>query len=417
MFAIVDCNNFYASCERLFNPSLANKPIVVLSNNDGCVIARSNEAKALGIKMGEPFFKLKAMIYKYDLKVFSSNYALYGDLSNRVMTILKDSWPESQVYSIDEAFLNLSKLPFDKIMSFCDQLQKKVYMYTGIPVSIGIGETKTLSKLANKIAKTEINLPVYLLRKNDVFLKKIPVGDVWGVGRQWAIKLNRLGILTASDLQNAELTFIKNKFSVILQRTASELKGNNCIEIEEGKLKKSIVSSKSFGSMQTEQGAIIEALSTYCSRAAEKLRSQKSLVGYIRVFIYSNRFREDLPQYTNSIGFKLINATDDTRKIIKCARYCLNKIFKDGYQYKKVGVSLDDLSSKNNQQLDLFAIESDNSIDSSSKVMTVLDSINNRFGQNSLRLASDGTNKKWVMRKDYSSPCYTTRWSDIPKAK
>lgn len=417
MYAIVDCNNFYASCERLFNPSLKNKPIVVLSNNDGCVIARSNEAKALGIKMGEPFFKLKFIIHKYGLKVFSSNYALYGDLSNRVMAVLKESWPETQIYSIDEAFLNLDKLPLDKIIDFSDQLQKKVYKYTGIPVSIGIGKTKTLAKLANRIAKVELKIPVFFLRKNDDYLKEIPVGDVWGVGRQWAVKLNQLGILTAGDLQQSELVFIKNKFSVVLQRTASELNGNNCINIEEGKSKKSIISSKSFGSMQTEQMAIVEALSTYCSRAAEKLREQKSVVGYIRVFLYSNRFRQDLPQYTNSIGFKLINATDDTRKIIKCARYCLNKIFKTGYKYKKVGVVLENLSAKNLQQFDLFGVESNSSIESSSKVMGVLDAINNRFGQSSLRIASDGNNKKWIMRKEYSSPCYTTRWEDIPKIK
>ncbi len=366
MYALVDCNNFYASCERLFNPSLDNKPIVVLSNNDGCVIARSNEAKALDIKMGEPFFKLKFMIYKYGLKIFSSNYALYGDLSNRVMSVLKESWPETQIYSIDEAFLNFKTLPFDKMLDFSQQLQKNIYQYTGIPVSIGIGETKTLAKLANNIAKKEPNLSVFLLRKNDIYLKKIPVGDVWGVGRQWAVKLTKLGILTASDLQKSELVFIKNKFSVVLQRTASELNGNNCIEIEEGKIKKSIISSKSFGTMQTEQEAIAQALSAYCSRAAEKLRRQNSVVGYIRVFLYSNQFRQDLPQYSNSIGFKLINNTDDTRKIMKCARYCLNKIFKKGYQYKKVGVVLDDLTSKNCQQLDLFSLDSNRADESSS---------------------------------------------------
>lgn len=417
MYAIVDCNNFYASCERLFNPKLLNKPIVVLSNNDGCVIARSNEAKALGIKMGEPFFKIKLLIYKHQIKVFSSNYALYGDLSSRVMMVIKDSWPETQIYSIDEAFLCLDKLSFEKVNDFCLQLQKKVFKYTGIPVSIGLGATKTLAKLANKIAKEQLKLPVFYLSKASHWLNKMPVNDIWGVGRQWSKKLNKLGILTAKDLQELEPIFIKQKFSVVLERTALELQGVNCIDIEEGKLKKSIISSKSFGSMQSEQSAIMEALSSYCSRAAVKLRSQNSKVGYIRVFVYSNRFRKDLAQYSNSIGFKLIDPTDDTCKIVQCARYCLKKIFKEGYQYKKVGVVLDDLTNKNFQQLDMFTDEESNLTANSSILMDVLDLINLRYGQNTLRLASDGHSKNWIMRKDYSSPCYTTRWQDLPLIK
>lgn len=217
--------------------------------------------------------------------------------------------------------------------------------------------------------------------------------------------------------RNSKLELIKNKFSVVLQRTASELNGDSCIDIEEGKSKKYIISSKSFANMQTEQVAIIGALSSYCSRASEKLRSQNSVVSYIRVFLYSNKFRPDLPQFSNSIGFRLINSTDDTRKIVRCARYCLKKIFKEGYQYKKVGVILDDLSSKNSLQFDLFAKQSKKEIESSSNLMKALDSINNRFGQSTLKLASNVNDKRWAMRQEYRSPCYTTRWSDIPKIK
>lgn len=384
MFAIVDCNNFYASCERLFQPKLNNEPIVVLSNNDGCVIARSNEAKKLGIKMGEPFFKIKHMRTQHNLNIFSSNYALYGDLSRRVMCVLQESWPEVEIYSIDEAFLSLDKLPVIQINDFCQKLQAKVLKHTGIPVSIGVGETKTLAKLANKIAKTELKTPVFILDKNSFWLEKISAGDIWGVGRQWAKKLAALNILSAKDLQQSDSALIKNKFSVVLKRTVLELKGVSCVNIDSGEAKKSIVSSKSFGNMQTDQQQIMAALSAYCERASEKLRKQKSVAGFIQVFICSNQFRLDLPQYSNTITFKLTNPTDDTRKIIKCAHHCLNRLFKEGYHYKKVGVMLGDLNAKNQQQFDLFSDESEEMIESSKSLMNVMDSINKRYGRESL---------------------------------
>lgn len=417
MYIIIDCNNFYASCERLFNPKLENKPIVVLSNNDGCVIARSNEAKKLNIKMGEPFFKIKPMIIKQGLEVFSSNYALYGDLSHRVMTVLKDSWPETEVYSIDEAFLDLSSLPSEKIEGFCDDLQKKVRKHTGIPVSIGIGSTKTLAKLANKIAKTELCVPVFKITPDSSWLSKLSINEIWGVGRQWTKKLNQQGILTVRDLQCADLSFIKNKFSVVLERTILELRGINSINLEVLKPKKSIISSKSFGSMQTDFQPLMEALSAYSERAYQKLRQQGSVVGHIEVFIQSNQFRKDLPQYSNSIGYNLINPTDDLRKIVKCARYCLERIFKSGYHYKKVGIIFEEVSAKNHHQFDMFSSVSEEVDESSKALMGVMDSINHRFGSSSLKLASNGSKKSWVMRKDYSSPSYTTCWDDLPLVK
>ena len=417
MFAIVDCNNFYASCERLFQPKLNNEPIVVLSNNDGCVIARSNEAKKLGIKMGEPFFKIKHMRTQHNLNIFSSNYALYGDLSRRVMCVLQESWPEVEIYSIDEAFLSLDKLPVIQINDFCQKLQAKVLKHTGIPVSIGVGETKTLAKLANKIAKTELKTPVFILDKNSFWLEKISAGDIWGVGRQWAKKLAALNILSAKDLQQSDSALIKNKFSVVLKRTVLELKGVSCVNIDSGEAKKSIVSSKSFGNMQTDQQQIMAALSAYCERASEKLRKQKSVAGFIQVFICSNQFRLDLPQYSNTITFKLTNPTDDTRKIIKCAHHCLNRLFKEGYHYKKVGVMLGDLNAKNQQQFDLFSDESEEMIESSKSLMNVMDSINKRYGRESLTLASNQSAKSWKAKSDYKSPNYTTCWDDLPLVK
>ena len=417
MFGIIDCNNFYASCERLFQPKLKDKPIVVLSNNDGCVIARSNEAKELGIKMGEPFFKIKHMQAKNQLSIFSSNYALYGDMSRRVMTVLQDSWPEVEIYSIDEAFLSLHSLPSSQIHDFCQQLQRKVLKYTGIAVSIGVGETKTLAKMANKIAKTELKIPVFIIDKNSWWLEKIAVDDIWGVGRQWTKKLIQLNIQTAKDLQKSDSIYIKNKFSIVLERTVLELNGVPCINTVSDEIKKSIVSSKSFGHMQTDEKIIFEALATYCERAAEKLRRQKSFVGFIQVFICSNRFRNDLPQYSSSIGIKLINPTDDTRKIIKCARDCLKKLFKEGYHYKKVGIMLGDLHAKNQLQRDLFSNETDSMLKLSGNVMSVVDLINQRYGRGVVTLVSNKNQKLWGPKCDFKSPNYTTCWEQLPLIK
>lgn len=414
MYALVDCNNFYASCERLFKPKLANSPIIVLSNNDGCVIARSNEAKALGIKMAEPFFKIKHLIKKNNISVFSSNYAFYGDMSRRVMSTLQDSWPEMEIYSIDEAFLCLDKLSPAKLNDFSEDLQKKVSLHTGIPVSIGLGETKTLAKLANIIAKKELFVPVFMLTKTSHWLDKLFVSDIWGVGRKWAEKLKKINIKSVRDLQTANLDFLKKKFGITLARTALELRGIHCFGVNVPEPKKSIVSSKSFGTLQTGKRPIFAALSSYCERATEKLRSQKSLVGYIQVFLYSNSFRKDLPQYSNSIGFKLINPTSDVRKIVKCARYCLNAIFKEGYQYKKVGIMLSDLTIKEQLQFDLFSTQKDRELELSEQLMAVKDSINHRYGKRALMMASNANCYSWQARSHYASLSYTTRWEDLP---
>jgi DNA polymerase V len=416
MFALVDCNNFYASCERLFRPDLSNKPIVVLSNNDGCVIARSNESKALGIAMGAPFFQIKALCKQHKVYVFSSNYTLYGDLSHRVMTTIEEAWPHSEIYSIDEAFLDLSTMPADLHDSFCVDLQKKILKETGIPTSIGIGPTKTLAKIANFLCKKVFKVLVFnVTMQREAMLKQIAVGDVWGIGRQWSKKLNNRGIQTAYDLAIMNAHLIKKQFNVVMMRTAMELSGIPCGGLEEAKPKQSIMSSKSFGEMQTEFSSISQSLSSHCARAVEKLRLQHLVAQRMYVFVHTNRFREDLAQHFQSIEVNFINPTDDLRIITKFAKKCLRRIYKSGYHYKKVGVCLEDLIPKDPRQLDMFHQPSDETLEKTEQLMSIFDKINQRFGRSTIRLAAEGYSKPWAMRAQLKSPAYTTRWSDLPR--
>jgi DNA polymerase V len=415
MFALVDCNNFYASCERLFRPGLINKPVLVLSNNDGCVIARSNEAKALGIKMGVPYFQVKALCKQYDVHVFSSNYSFYGDMSRRVMSVIEEHWPEVEIYSIDEAFLDLSSLPASELDTFCISLQKIIYRYTGMPVSIGIGATKTRAKLANHIAKKELKIPVFNIEQQDFWLSKIAVGEVWGIGRKWDRKLIQQGIYTAADLAAVDLLGRKSQFNnVILRRTVMELRGIPCAGLEEPEPRKSIISSRSFGRMQTEYLFVSQAISSHCSRAWEKLRDQGLVANHLSIMIQTNRFRQDLPQYQQSIGFKLVSPTDDLRYLTRCAKFCLRKIFRSGFHYQKVGVYLGDLVEKKYLQLDLFNQCSDEERQQTEQLMSVFDSINKKFGRHTVRLAAEGHVKPWAMRIQMRSPSYTTEWSELP---
>lgn len=413
MYALIDCNNFYASCERLFRPDLRGKPIVVLSNNDGCVIARSNEAKALGIKMGEPFFHIKALSKQHKIHVFSSNYTLYGDLSHRVMSVIESAWPEVEVYSIDEAFLDLSTLPQDLHESFCTTLQQRILQWTGIPTSIGIGPTKTLAKIANHVCKRELKIPVFNVTNQRQWLAKIGVGDVWGVGRQWQKKLMDKGINTAQDLADLNAHVIKKQYNVILMRTVMELQGIACSGLDEAKPKQSILSSKSFGEMQTHFSALAQAISSHCARACEKARAQNLVAQRLSVFIRSNPHRADLAQYANSMACRLILPTDDTRVITQVAKICLRKLFKAGVHYKKVGIMLDGLIDKSMQQLDLFSQHSPAESQKSDQLMATFDSINARFGSQTIKLAAEGYSQTWKMRAELRSPCYTTRWSEL----
>lgn len=416
MFALVDCNNFYASCERLFRPDLRNKPIVVLSNNDGCVIARSNESKALGIAMGEPYFQIKALCKQHKVFVFSSNYTLYGDLSHRVMATIEQAWPHTEIYSIDEAFLDLSTMPANTHDSFCVDLQKKILKETGIPTSIGIGPTKTLAKMANFICKKVFKVPVFnVTLQREAMLKQIAVGDVWGIGRQWSKKLNNRGIQTAYDLATMNAHLIKKQFNVVMMRTAMELSGIPCGGLEVVQAKQSIMSSKSFGEMQTEFSSISQSLSSHCARAVEKLRLQQQVAQRMYVFVHTNRHREDLAQHFQSIEVNFINPTDDLRIITKFAKHCLRRIYKLGYHYKKAGVCLEDLIPKDPRQLDMFHQPSDETLEQTEQLMSLFDKINQKFGRSTIRLAAEGYSKPWAMRAQLKSPAYTTRWSDLPK--
>ncbi|RAP37105.1 DNA polymerase V, subunit C [Legionella quinlivanii] len=415
MFALIDCNNFYASCERLFRPDLQTTPIVVLSNNDGCVIARSNEAKALGIAMGAPYFQVKGLCKKLGVQVFSSNYALYGDLSNRVMRVIEDHWPDTEIYSIDEAFLNLSTLPASQVTEFCQNLQKTIFKWVGIPVSIGIGPTKTLAKAANHVGKKILKTPVYSINGSaELWLKQMDAREIWGVGRQLVKRLNQIGIYTAEDLAKADHFLIKKKFSVVLQRTVLELNGVSCLELEEPEPRQSIMTSCSFGGLQSDYEQIQEAISHHSATASAKLRKQGLRAHYLSVFIRSSPFREDLKQYSNSIGFRLINPTDDVRVITKWAKHCLKKIYRKGVYYQKSGVLLSDLISKSHYQPDLFNQPSDQELERSHSLMKLMDSINAKYGSRTVRLAAEGFRKDWAMKRELMSPCYTTRWSDLP---
>lgn len=355
MFALIDCNNFYASCERLFRPDLWHVPIVVLSNNDGCCIARSNEAKDLGIAMGAPYFKIKNLCKQHGVKAFSSNYTLYGNISHRVMCTIEEFWPHLEVYSIDEAFIDLSSLPVALHDTFCQDLQKKILRHTGISTSIGIGPTKTLAKVANYLCKKVFKVPVFnITTQREAWLKQIGVGDVWGIGRQWEKKLIARGINTAYDLACASPHHLKKSFNVVIMRIVMELQGIACGGLEEIEPKQSILSSKSFGAMQTEWASIAESVSSHCARAVEKMRAQHLVAQRIYVFVHTNRFREDLAQHFQAMEFRLINPTDDLRLITRNAKRCLRRIFKPGYFYKKVGVCLEDLIPKAHRQLDMF---------------------------------------------------------------
>ncbi|KTD55866.1 DNA polymerase V, subunit C [Legionella santicrucis] len=418
MFALIDCNNFYASCERLFRPDLKDTPIVVLSNNDGCCIARSNEAKALGIAMGEPYFKIKDRCVQYGIKAFSSNYTLYGNISHRVMCTIEETWPHVEVYSIDEAFLDLSSLSTSLHEGFCQELQKKILRYTGISTSIGIGATKTLAKVANHLCKKVFKVPVFHISSNrEQLLQQVSVGDVWGVGRQWEKRLMTRGIHTAYDLAMTNPHLLKKDFNVILMRTAMELQGISCGGLEEVELKQNIMSSKSFGQIQTQFSFIAESVSSHCARVVEKMRYQHLVCQRIEVFVHTNRFRKDLAQHFQSIEFKFINPTDDLQLITTIAKRCLRRIFKLGYYYKKAGVCLKDLTPKDLRQLDLFHQPSDEQLHHTEQLMSVFDQINQKYGRSTIRLAAEGYSKPWAMCAELKSPAYTTRWSELPKVR
>ena len=415
MFALADCNNFYASCERVFQPSLRNKPVIVLSNNDGCVIARSNEAKALGIKMATPFFKIKSFCKQEDVAVFSSNYALYGDMSQRVMTALESFCPDIEFYSIDEAFLRFDRLNHDCLLSTCEEMRETVHRWTGIPISVGIGATKTLAKLASFIAKKHLKKSVFYLsssRYDDHLLARVPVGELWGIGRRLEQRLNQQGITTVLQLKQAPTAQLRSDYGVTVERTCRELQGSLCLELESAQAKKNIVSSRSFGTKQTDYEPIAQALAGYAARACEKMRSQNSATQSISVWITTNIFNDD-KRYQNSIVAQLPTATNNTSVITSYAKRCLKKIYKPGFEYQKTGIMLINLTDASTGQQDLF--QDHRQQQKSDELMKVMDAVNQRMGKQTIVTAAQGFNQSTAMRNDYCSPHYTTCWRDLPK--
>ncbi|MBC8214555.1 MAG: Y-family DNA polymerase [Candidatus Marinimicrobia bacterium] len=415
MFALVDCNNFYASCERVFHPRLNHKPIIVLSNNDGCVIARSNEAKALGIKMGEPAFKIKQFLKDNNVAVFSSNYALYGDMSRRVMNILWKLSQEMEIYSIDEAFLDLSGFNDRQLFEFGQTIRNTIKQHTGIPVSVGVASTKTLSKVANHIAKKhKRDIGVFLMNENKTIervLKHFPVEDIWGIGRQYANFLKSHNIHTALELKNTSENWVRKHLTVMGTRIIKELDGTSCIPMESvTPSKKAICTSRSFGVMVEDIAQLRESISMYATRCAEKLRKQKSCAGIINVFIQTNRFKPELPQYNNGKIIKLQVPSDSTSELIYHSVRGLEAIYKPGYNYKKAGVIVTNIVPSSQVQQSLFD-KMDRATDQ--QITKTIDVINSRMGRDVIRYAVQGFNRKWKLRQEQLSPCYTTRWNDL----
>lgn len=417
MYALVDCNNFFVSCERVFDSRLEGKPVIVLSNNDGCAIARSNEAKALGIKMGANFFEIESLIKKHDVQVFSTNFVLYADMSLRVKGLLTLFSSEIEDYSIDESFLDFNGFENCKLKEHCTKLAQTVKQGTGIPVSVGLAPTKTLAKIANKFAKKYAGYKSVCVidteEKRIKALKKTEIGDVWGIGRQHTKRLTEMGVKTAYDFTGLTRAWVRKHMTVIGERTWRELLGEPCIQMETVQPdKKSILVSRSFGKMISDYETLSEAVSTYASMVSAKLRNQKSCAKSVLVFIDTNPYREDLKQYSQHIIINLPVATNSTNEIIKYALQGLRTIYKPNYQYKKAGVMVMDICSQNEIQTNLFDTVNR---EKDKRIMQVLDLMNNKYGRNTLKIATMGDGKAWKIKQERLSPCYTTRYSDFPK--
>ena len=419
LFAIVDGNNFYASCERVFRPDLEGVPIVVLSNNDGAVIARSNEAKALGIRMGVPAFEIKDMVKRHNIAVLSSNYELYGDMSRRVADTLLHFAPNLEVYSIDESFLDLGNFYQVNLNDYARTMKDTVKIWTGIPVAVGVAPTKTLAKVANRISKKSAKANGVLVltdeRHIEEALKRTEVGDVWGIGPRYAKKLATFGITTAWQLRNVTDAFAKKHLTVVGLRTVKELRGMPCIDLEMiPPAKQNICTSRSFGAPLTELSDLKGALATHTVRCATKLREQRSCAGVITVFLQTSRFNDPTQTYFNSRTVKLDSPTASELELLRYATSALTNIYRGGYRYKKTGIILQDIVPDNQVQLNLL---SSPHIDRDMKLMSTLDSLRDRFGHKSVRYGVQGLKEEWALRQENVSPCYTTRIEEVIKAR
>ncbi|PVZ69009.1 Y-family DNA polymerase [Pelagibaculum spongiae] len=416
-FALVDCNNFYASCERLFRPDLDKKPIVVLSNNDGCIIARSEEAKLLSISMGSPYFQIKNDLRQKKVAVFSSNYTLYGDISQRVQQILL-SWGDAiECYSIDESFLYFNQPPADPY-SLSRQIRQQLIKQLKMPVGVGFGSSKTLAKLANHIAKRHSQSGCASLltqHQRNLWLPQLPIGEVWGIGHRLREKLQGYGFESVADLANADHLWIRKKFSVTLEKTVRELQGQACLEMEpQIESRKQIISSRSFCKRLTELADLQQAITQYTCRAAEKLRQQNSCCGEIGVHLTTGK-NCDKP-YTAAKSIRLNKPINDSRILSEHAQALIHELFAPGYQYQKASVWLSDIDPASKNQLQLLETSADYRMHNSQQLMKTLDEINQRFGRGSLKLAAESLQPKWAMKRDFCSPAYTTNWQQLPKA-
>ena len=420
-FGLVDCNNFYASCERVFQPELIERPLVVLSNNDGCVVARSQEAKDLGIPMGVPLFKIRNLVRDHGVEVRSSNYALYGDLSERVMSILADSAPRSEVYSIDECFLDLHHLAVPSLTEWCLDLRQQVRAWTGIPVSIGIGPTKTLAKLANKLAKSSprtggvLDL-VHHPQWREPALRKVAVGDVWGIGRRWSQMLEAQNIHTAYDLSRASDGWVRKRMGIVGLRTVHELRGIACHDLDtQPDPKQTTCCSRSFGRAISEKQDLHSAVITFAERAAGKVRAADQVAAALQVFVSTDRFNKAAPQYGSAATVRFALPTSDALHIVRAASRALERVWRGGFAYRKAGVLLLDLSSAQDQPRTLF----DPRPAQKDHLMQAVDAINRRHGRGAIALGQAPKSRPpaWAMRQDMLSARFTTRWSDLVTAR
>jgi DNA polymerase V len=416
-FILADCNNFYASCERLLNPKLENKPVIILSNNDGCVISRSQEAKDLGIKMGEPFFKIKFFCVRAKVFVFSSNFRLYGDISSRIMSVYAEMAPELEIYSIDEAFLKYpSSLSSADIIEAAEVLRNTIKRWVGIPISLGIGPTKTLAKVANDMAKkTQVAILDLTSkeRRNKIF-ETYPIGNVWGIGRQLESKLNSLNIYTVADYINSDPTFIRKKMGVVGERMYYELHGKSCLDLCEVVSKKSITCSRSFGKVLNEESEIAEALSNFVARGCVKLREQTSYAKAIYIFLERTATTaQGFQRFQSNASTLFAIPTNDTSEMITAAKKCLKRIYQKNQDYKKCGVIFTDLISEDQIIPDLFL----NPDPKRKGIMRTIDQLNKKLGKNKLFFGAMGTNPQWKMRSECISLHNTTSWKLLPVAR
>ena len=411
--ALIDCNSFYVSCERLFNPKIKNTPVVVLSNNDGCVISRSTEAKKLGIKMGEPYFKVKELVRKNNVQIFSSNYSLYGDLSRRVMKVLKGFSDKIEIYSIDEAFIDLSHIKNENIEDYGKRIRERVLKWTGIPTSVGISCTKTLSKVANHVAKKNKTGVIFLKDNIDDVLKNFDISDIWGVGRQLSKLYIKNGINNAHKLKNISNSWVKKSTNVLGAKTVMELRGIPCINLETEETKrKSCCVSRSFGRKVESLDKLKESITTHCLNAAEKIRNDNQTTRSITVFIRTSPFDKNRKYYSNSLTIDLPIATNNSLELVKMATESLKKIYKYGYFYQKAGIILSKLSEAGEKNLNLLTPILENK---SQTLMKAIDLTNAKYGRNVISVAQAGINNSWKMRREHSSKIDTASFDSLPK--